>query len=114
VRRSLRGVEVAGLHFPRFYIPRPYQQELHAMWRKKRIGIAVLPRQSGKDVAMSMEECSYLLENPKTAGVYVAPDTPAVREILWEKMFHDENAGQQIQLLQDNIPESLVSWKNTR
>ena len=83
------------------------------MWRKKRIGIGVLPRQSGKDVSMSMEECHYLLANPKTTGVYVAPDTPAVRDILWDKMYHDPIAGQ-IQLLQDNVPESLVSWKNTR
>jgi len=84
------------------------------MWRRKRIGIAVLPRQSGKDVSMSMEECSYLLDHPKTAGVYVAPDTPAVKDILWDKRYFDPDAKVQLQLLQDNIPESLVSWKATK
>lgn len=84
------------------------------MWRKKRIGVAVLPRQSGKDVTMSMEECSYLLTHKKTLGVYVAPDTPSVREILWEKSYFDPEAKEQLKLLQDNIPKELVSWKNTR
>jgi len=102
-----------ALTFPRFYRPRPYQQELHTLWRTKRIGIAVLPRQSGKDVSMSMEECSYLLEHPKTAGVYVAPDTPAVRDILWDKKYYDPVAKQQLELLQDNIPAELVRWKST-
>ena len=45
---------MATLQFPRYYVPRPYQQELHAMWRNKRIGVAVYPRQSGKDVAMGI------------------------------------------------------------
>ena len=40
--------------FPQYYRPRPYQAELHQMWRTKRIGIGVLPRQSGKDVAASI------------------------------------------------------------
>ena len=47
------------------------------MWRNKRIGVAVYPRQSGKDVAMGMEMVSGLLRTPKMTGVYVAPDTPA-------------------------------------
>ena len=43
--------------FPQFYKPRPYQAEAHQMWQKKRVGIVVFPRQTGKDVAMSIEEC---------------------------------------------------------
>ena len=50
-----------ALRFPMFYKPRPYQQELHQMWAHKRIGIGVLPRQSGKDVAASIEQCLALM-----------------------------------------------------
>lgn len=101
------------LLFPRYYRPRPYQQELHKMWQTKRVGIAVLPRQSGKDVSMSMEQIDYLLKTPKTTGVYVAPDTPSVREILWDKTYYDTEAKTYLQLLQDNVPPSEISWKNT-
>ena len=105
---------MATLQFPRYYVPRPYQQELHAMWRNKRIGVAVYPRQSGKDVAMGMEMVSGLLRTPKMTGVYVAPDTPAVRDILWDKTYFDPEIQQHLQLLQDNVPGELVEWKNTR
>ena len=57
--------------FPTHYVPRPYQEELHRMWRSKRYGLAVLPRQSGKDVAASMEQCDARLRTPKTTGVYI-------------------------------------------
>lgn len=99
--------------FPMHYVPRPYQQELHRLWRKNRIGIAVLPRQSGKDVSMSMEQIHYMLKTPKTTGVYVAPDRPSVKEILWDKTYRDPVSEQYLQLLQDNVHPSLVSWKNT-
>lgn len=83
------------------------------MWRTKRVGVAVLPRQSGKDVSMSMEQIDYMLKTPKTTGVYVAPDTPSVREILWDKTYYDIESSQYLQLLQDNVPTTLVDWKNT-
>ena len=38
------------------------------MWRAKRYGLAVLPRQSGKDVAASMEQSEARLRTAKTKG----------------------------------------------
>jgi hypothetical protein len=100
--------------FPRYYRPRPYQAELHQMWQRNRVGLAVYPRQSGKDVAMSMESCTARLLRPKTTGVYIAPDTPSVRNILWDKTYWDPNSQQMVRMLQDNVPDSQVSWKDTR
>ena len=99
--------------FPRFYKPRPYQAELHAMWQTKRTGIGVLPRQTGKDVSMSMENVNARLLRPKTNGVYIAPDSPSVRNILYDKSYWDPVAGLQLRMLQDNVPDSQVSWKDT-
>ena len=71
--------------FPVHYQPRPYQAELHKMWRTKRIGVAVFPRQSGKDVAMSMEMCERRLRIPKSTGTYVSLDNPMIRlELVWD------------------------------
>ena len=70
--------------FPVFYKPRPYQAELHKMWRSYRIGVGVLPRQAGKDTSMSMEMCESRLRTPKTTGTYVSLDSPMVRDILWD------------------------------
>jgi hypothetical protein len=99
--------------FPVHYRPRPYQMELHKMWRTKRYGIAVLPRQSGKDVAASMEQCDARLRTPKTTGVYISLNNPTVRDILWDKTYMDPVTGQFIQALQDNVPPDQVDWKNT-
>ena len=74
-----------ALSFPLFYTPRPYQRELHDMWKRKRIGVAVLPRQSGKDVSASMEQCEARLLTPKTLGAYIAPDRPSIKNILYGK-----------------------------
>ena len=71
-----------ALTFPVHYRPRPYQAELHEMWRKYRMGVAVFPRQSGKDVAMSMEAISRRLQIPKSTGTYVSLDNPMIRDIL--------------------------------
>ena len=83
------------------------------MWKRKKIGVAVFPRQSGKDVALSMEGCEARLMYPKTNGVYVAPDRPSVKNILYDKTYYDSELGRQIQMLQDNVPKSLVRWKDT-
>jgi hypothetical protein len=83
------------------------------MWRSKRYGIAVLPRQSGKDVAASMEQCDARLRTPKTTGVYISLNNPTVRDILWDKTYMDPVTGQFIQALQDNVPPDQVDWKNT-
>ena len=99
--------------FPQFYKPRPYQADLHAMWAKKRIGVAVLPRQTGKDVAMSIEECQSALKTPKTTGVYVSLNNPMIRDILWDKTYLDPVSGQYVRMLQDNVPPELCSWQAT-
>lgn len=83
------------------------------MWREYRIGVGVLPRQSGKDVAMSMESCERRLRTPKTTGVYVSLDNPMIRDILWDKTYLDPESRQYIQALQDNVPSELVKWSAT-
>ena len=99
--------------YPVYYRPRPYQAELHQMWRSKRVGVAVFPRQSGKDVSMSMEMCERRLRMPKTTGTYISLDNPMIRDILWDKTYLDLETGQYVQMLQDNVPKDLVDWKNT-
>ena len=99
--------------FPAFYRPRPYQVELHRMWRNKRIGIGVLPRQSGKDVAASIEQCEGRLRTPKTTGVYISLNNPMIRDILWDKTYFDPDSNQYVRMLQDNVPFELAEWKDT-
>jgi hypothetical protein len=99
--------------FPVHYRPRPYQQLLHQMWRTHRIGVGVLPRQAGKDMAMSMEMCERRLRVPKTTGVYISLDNPMVRDIIYDKTYFDPDSGHYIQALQDNVPYDLCEWKDT-
>ena len=99
--------------FPVYYRPRPYQAEVHDMWEKHRIGVAVLPRQSGKDCAMSMEMCKRRLLTPKTTGTYVSLDNPMIRDILWDKTYLDPGSGEFIRMMQDNVPANLCAWKGT-
>ena len=99
--------------FPQFYKPRPYQAEAHAMWQAKRVGVVVYPRQTGKDVAMSIEECQSALKTPKTTGVYVSLNNPMIRDILWDKTYLDPASGQYVRMLQDNVPPELCSWQAT-
>lgn len=99
--------------FPVHYRPRPYQVLMHRMWRENRVGVAVLPRQSGKDVGLSMEMCERRLKVPKTTGVYISLDNPMIRDILWDKTYRDPDTGDYVQMLQDNVPSELCSWKNT-
>jgi hypothetical protein len=99
--------------FPVHYRPRPYQVELHKMWRDHRYGIAVLPRQTGKDVAASMEQCEARLRNSKTTGVYISLSNPMIRDILWDKTYIDPETNEYIRGLQDNVPPDQVSWKDT-
>ena len=99
--------------FPQFYVPRVYQAEAHAMWAKKRVGVVVYPRQTGKDVAMSIEECQSALKTPKTTGVYVSLNNPMIRDILWDKTYLDPVSGQYVRMLQDNVPPELCSWQAT-
>ena len=99
--------------FPVYYRPRPYQRELHKMWRSRRYGIAVLPRQTGKDVAASMEQCDARLKTPKTTGVYISLSNPMIRDILWDKTYIDPETGDYIRGLQDNVPPEAVDWKAT-
>jgi hypothetical protein len=99
--------------FPVYYRPRPYQQEAHQMWRTKKFGILIWPRQSGKDVAASMEQCDARLKTPKTTGVYISLNNPMIRDILWDKTYIDPVSQQYIRGLLDNVPSELVDWKNT-
>lgn len=99
--------------FPVYYRPRPYQAEAHQMWRTKRYGVLVASRQSGKDVAASMEQAEARLRTPKTTGVYISLNNPTIRDILWDKTYIDPVSQQYIRGLQDNVPAELVDWKNT-
>lgn len=99
--------------FPVHYQPRPYQAELHKMWRNKRYGVAVLPRQSGKDVAASMEQCDARLRTAKTTGVYIGLSNPMIRDVLYDKTYIDPPTSQYVRGLQDNVPPELVEWKDT-
>ncbi len=99
--------------FPVHYEPRPYQASLHRMFRTHRYSIAVLPRQTGKDVAASMEQCEARLKTPKTTGVYISLSNPMIRDILWDKTYVDPATGQYILGLKDNVPADLVDWKDT-
>ncbi len=99
--------------FPVHYVARPYQETMHQVFRKYRYSVIVHPRQSGKDVAASMEQCHARLTTPKTTGVYVSLTNPTIRDILWDKTYLDPNAGQYIRGLQDNVPEEYVAWKDT-
>lgn len=83
------------------------------MWRSKRYGLAVLPRQSGKDVAASMEQCDARLRTPKTTGVYIGLNNPMIRDVLWDKTYLDPKSGTYIRGLQDNVPAQYVDWKDT-
>ena len=83
------------------------------MWAKKRVGVVVYPRQTGKDVAMSIEECQSALKTPKTTGVYVSLNNPMIRDILWDKTYLDPVSGQYVRMLQDNVPPELCSWQAT-
>ena len=77
------------------------------------INIAVLPRQSGKDVAASMEQCHARLATAKTTGVYISLSNPMIRDILWDKTYIDPVTGDYIRGLQDNVPPEAVDWKHT-
>ena len=83
------------------------------MWRTKRYGLAVLPRQSGKDVAASMEQCDARLRTAKTTGVYISLNNPMIRDILWDKTYIDPRTQEFIRGLQDNVPHEYVDWKDT-
>ena len=63
---------------------------------------------------MSMEMCDSLLKTPKTTGVYISLDNPMVRDILWDKTYLDPGTGQYVQMLQDNVPAELASWRATQ
>ena len=83
------------------------------MWRAKRYGLAVLPRQSGKDVAASMEQSEARLRTAKTTGVYISLNNPTIRDILWDKTYLCPCCNAYIKGLQDNTPPEQVDWKNT-
>lgn len=83
------------------------------MWRTKRYGILIYPRQSGKDVSASMEQADARLRTGKTTGVYITLNNPMIRDILWDKTYLCPQCDTYIQGLQDNVPAGEVDWKNT-
>ena len=87
--------------FPVHYRPRPYQAALHQMWDTKRYGVAVLSRQAGKDVAMSMQSVKRRLQIGKTTGTYISLDNPMIRDILWDKTYSDPVTGEYLHMLKD-------------
>ena len=99
--------------FPAHYTPRPYQAAGHKLFREKRFSALVLPRQSGKDVVMTMEMCDRRLRTAKTTGTYISLTSPMIRDIIWQKTSVDEETGDYLYLLKDNVPSSLVEWKDT-
>ena len=102
-----------GNLFPVHYRPRPYQAELHKMWDTKRIGVAVYPRQSGKDVAMGMQSISRRLKIAKSTGTYISLNNPMIRDIIWQKTYFDATENRMLRLLEDNTPKDQVKWKDT-
>lgn len=103
---------MGDLVFPLNYRPRPYQPELHRMWRTKRIGVAVQTRQSGKDMSGAIEMCDARLKRPKTSGLYIGTSNNDIRRILWNKTY-PVPGGENVHLLKDNVPSSLVQWRDT-
>jgi hypothetical protein len=87
--------------------------ELHEMWQSKKYGLAVLPRQTGKDVAASAEQMQRRLQMPKTTGVYVSLNNPMIRDILWDKTYYCPHCDEYILGMQDQVPSELVDWKAT-
>lgn len=83
------------------------------MWRTKRVGVAVYPRQSGKDVAMGMEMVERRLRTAKSTGTYISLDNPMIRDIIWQKTYFDVETNQMLHLLSDNVPKNMVKWKDT-
>jgi hypothetical protein len=99
--------------FPVHYRPRPYQAELHRMWDTKRVGVAVYPRQSGKDVAMGMQSITRRLKIAQSTGTYISLNNPMIRDIIWQKTYFDATENRMLHLLSDNTPKHLVKWKDT-
>jgi len=60
-----------------------------------------------------METVSARLKFPKTTGVYVGLNAPSIRNILYDKSYWDPERQLQLRMLQDNVPSSLVEWKDT-
>ncbi len=103
---------MADLVFPMHYRPRPYQPEVHRMWRTKRIGILVQARQTGKDMSGAIEMCDARLRRPKTSGLYIGTSNNDIRRILWNKTY-PVPGGDNVHLLRDNVPPSMVQWRDT-
>jgi hypothetical protein len=83
------------------------------MWDSKRVGVAVYPRQSGKDVAMGMQSIKRRLKIAKSTGTYISLNNPMIRDIIWQKTYFDATENRMLHLLSDNTPKHLVKWKDT-
>jgi hypothetical protein len=83
------------------------------MWDSKRVGVAVYPRQSGKDVAMGMQSITRRLKIAQSTGTYISLNNPMIRDIIWQKTYFDATENRMLHLLSDNTPKHLVKWKDT-
>jgi hypothetical protein len=83
------------------------------MWDTKRVGVAVYPRQSGKDVAMGMQSITRRLKIAQSTGTYISLNNPMIRDIIWQKTYFDATENRMLHLLSDNTPKHLVKWKDT-
>ena len=99
--------------FPIHYKPRPYQVELHSMWATNKYGIAVMPRQSGKDMSAIMEQVRSRLITPNTTGVYIGLSNPEIKNIIWQKSYECPDCEQHVRALQGNVPKELVKWRDS-
>lgn len=101
------------VNFPVHYRPRPYQVELHKMWATKKYGVAVMPRQSGKDMAGMMEMTRSRILTSNTTGLYIGLSNPEIRNIIWQKSYECPDCQQHVRALHGNIPPELVKWKDS-
>lgn len=100
-------------NFPVHYRPRPYQVELHKMWATKKYGVAVMPRQSGKDMAGMMEMTRSRILTPNTTGLYIGLSNPDIRNIIWQKSYECPDCKQHVRALHGNVPKELVKWRDS-
>lgn len=101
------------LKFPLHYRPRPYQLELHQMWAEKKYGIAVMSRQSGKDMSAIMEQGRARLARPGTTGLYIGLSNPEIKNIVWQKAYKCPECGEYVKALHGNFPPGQVKWRDT-
>ena len=83
------------------------------MWGTKKYGVAVMPRQSGKDMSGIMEMVRTRLVQPNTTGLYIGLSNPEIRNIVWQKAYECPDCNQHVRALHGNVPSDLVKWRDS-